>query len=71
MAWADEIGEEPETKQQEVERGVGQALYWIDFKSKKEEIRLQLFAKSLEQARKRAREIIGRRFKMKNACCVR
>jgi len=54
-----------------LKRGVGQALYWIDFKSKKEEIRLQLFANNLEQARKRAREIIGRRFKMENACCVR
>lgn len=47
------------------------ALYWIDFKSKKEEIRLQLEAVNLEQAKKRAREIIGRRFKMKEACCVR
>ena len=48
-----------------VERGVGQALCWIDFKSEKEEIRLQLFAENLEQARKRAREIIGRKFKIK------
>ena len=54
-----------------VERPGYNALYWIDFKSKKEEIRLQLEAVSLEQAKKRAREIIGRRFKMKEAVCVR
>jgi len=65
---------EDQKKQKErspVERGVGQALYWIDFKSKKEEVRLQLLANNLDQAKRRAREIIGRRFKMKEACCVR
>jgi len=53
-------------------RSAGQGCSsWIDFKASKEEIRLQLEAENLEQAKKRAREIIGRRFKMKEAVCVR
>ena len=62
---------EDNSKRSPVERPGYKALYGIDFKSKKEEIRLQLEAVNLEQAKKRAREIIGRRFKMKEACCVR
>lgn len=49
------------------------ALYWIDFKHKKndEEIRLQVDAESLEAARKKAEIYISKRFKIKEVNCVR
>lgn len=49
------------------------ALYWIDFEHKKhdEEVRLQVMAGNLEEARKKAEIYISKRFKIKKVHCVR
>ncbi len=50
------------------------ALYWIDFKHKRhaeEEVRLQIMAENLEEAKKKAKAYISKRFKLTKGCCVR